>query len=43
MASSSMRRSPVNKARSARKFRSKAGKSAVANVRQQPMRGGWRL
>lgn len=36
-------RSGVNKFRSARSFRSKSRRSAIANVRQAPMRGGWRF
>nr|QJB19427.1 MAG: hypothetical protein [Microvirus sp.] len=36
-------RSGVNKSRSARAFRSKSRRSASANVRQAPMRGGWRF
>lgn len=38
-----MRRRPVNKGRSARKFRRDVGKTAIANVRAAPMRGGYRL
>lgn len=42
-----MRGSParghVSKRSSARKFRRQSGRSALANVRAAPMRGGWRL
>lgn len=37
------RRSRVNKRRSSRTFRKHAGRSAYANVRSSPMRGGWRF
>lgn len=36
-------RSPVNKRRSAGQFRHKVGRTHPKNMRQQPMRGGWRL
>lgn len=36
-------RSGVNRRKSARSFRSRAGRSASANVRSAPMRGGWRF
>lgn len=39
----SPKRSRVNKHRSARSFRAKTMRAASANVRQAPMRGGWRL
>lgn len=38
-----MRRSPVNKHRSARKFRSQSAHTKAANLRGNPMRGGIRL
>ncbi|WNK12793.1 MAG: hypothetical protein [Microvirus sp.] len=38
-----MRRSPVNKARSARKFRRNVGRTKAVNIRPIPMRGGIRL
>lgn len=37
-----MRRSPVNKQKSAGKFRRQVGRTRGANV-AAPMRGGWRL
>lgn len=37
-----MRRSPVHKGRSARKFRGQVGRTKVANMRG-PMRGGFRF
>lgn len=37
-----MRRHPVNKSRSARKFRGQVGRTKVANLRG-PMRGGFRF
>lgn len=37
-----MRRSPVSKRNSVRKFRRQAGRTRAANV-VSPMRGGWRL
>lgn len=37
-----MRRIPVNKHRSARKFRRQVGKTKAANMRG-PMRGGYRF
>lgn len=33
----------VNKRNSAKKFRKNVGRSKVLNLRQAPMRGGWRL
>lgn len=36
-------RSPVNKSRSAKKFRSQARRTKGANVSPPPMRGGFRL
>lgn len=36
-------RSPVNKYRSARKFRKQTSRTKVQNLRGAPMRGGWRL
>lgn len=41
--SSSLRRKPVNKAKSAKAFRAKAAKTKSANVGAGPMRGGYRL
>lgn len=38
-----MRRSPVNKGYSAKKFRGNIGRSKAANVAPAPQRGGWRL
>lgn len=38
-----MRRSHVNKSRSARKFKSQVGRTKAANMRVGPMRGGIRL
>lgn len=41
---SPLRRSrPASKSRSARSFRGQVSRSARANVRAQPMRGGWRM
>lgn len=37
-----MRRHPVNKSRSARKFRNQVGRTKAANMRG-PMRGGFRF
>lgn len=37
-----LKRQPVNKGQSARKFRSNSRRTRAANV-VQPMRGGWRL
>lgn len=39
----STRRFRVNKRRSAARFRKSSRKSAVANLRSAPMRGGWRF
>lgn len=36
-------RRPVHKRASARSFRRKVGRTARANVRSSPMRGGWRF
>jgi hypothetical protein len=36
-------RNPVNKSSSARSFRSNTYKTAAANVRGMPMRGGFRF
>lgn len=36
-------RRPVNKGRSARKFRSQAGRTKAPNVAPPPARGGFRL
>lgn len=36
-------RRPVNKTASANKFKRSVGKTKVANVRANPMRGGWRM
>lgn len=33
----------VNKSKSASKFRKQSRRTAAANVRNMPMRGGWRL
>lgn len=38
-----MRRMPVNKYKSARKFRRQAQRTKAVNVRAMPMRGGFRL
>lgn len=38
-----MRRFAVNKGRSARKFRSKIGRTKRVNVAPPPMRGGFRI
>lgn len=38
-----MRRYSVNKSKSAKKFRKQVSKTKVANLRSNPMRGGWRL
>lgn len=38
-----MRRMPVNKARSARSFRRKVGRTQPRNMRAMPMRGGFRM
>jgi uncharacterized Fe-S cluster-containing MiaB family protein len=38
-----MRRYSVNKGKSAKKFRKQVSKTKVANLRSNPMRGGWRL
>lgn len=38
-----MYRRPVNKSRSAAKFRHQVGKTKFANMRAAPMRGGIRL
>lgn len=37
------KRFKVNKKRSARQFRKQSRRTAKANVRSQPLRGGWRL
>lgn len=36
-------RRPVNKGHSARSFRRASGRTASLNMRQAPLRGGWRL
>lgn len=36
-------RHPVNKGKSARKFKKAVGRTKAANVAAAPMRGGWRL
>ena len=36
-------RKPVNKARSAQKFRRHVAQTKAPNVSKAPMRGGWRL
>lgn len=38
-----LKRSGVNKHRSAGKFRRSAGRTKAPNVKAGPMRGGWRL
>lgn len=38
-----MRRSRVNKGRSARKFRRSTQRTKAANLAPAPQRGGWRL
>lgn len=38
-----VKRMSVNKGRSARKFRAQTRTTKAANVRFNPMRGGWRL
>lgn len=38
-----LKRKPVNKYRSAKKFKKHAGKTKAANVGTKPMRGGYRL
>lgn len=38
-----MSRHSVNKAKSARNFRSKSGRTKAANIAPPPMRGGYRL
>lgn len=38
-----MRRRPANKRKSARTFRKHASHTKHANMRNTPMRGGWRL
>lgn len=38
-----LKRGFVSKGRSAAKFRSHAGRTKAANMKGQPMRGGWRL
>lgn len=38
-----VKRHGVHKGQSARTFRKHAGRTGVANLRQAPMRGGWRL
>jgi len=38
-----VRRSGVYKSHSARSFRHNVGRTNVVNMRQAPMRGGWRL
>ena len=38
-----MRRRPANKKKSARTFRKHAHSTKSANMRNTPMRGGWRL
>lgn len=43
MATASLSRKPVHRRSSAKSFRKRAGKSAAANLRAQPMRGGWRM
>ena len=38
-----MKRRPMNKYRSARGFKKMVRKTKAANLRANPMRGGWRL
>mgnify|MGYP000048450873 FL=1 len=38
-----VKRMSVNKGRSASKFRKQVSRTKVANLRSNPMRGGWRL
>jgi uncharacterized Fe-S cluster-containing MiaB family protein len=38
-----MRRYSVNKGKSAKQFRKQVSRTKVANLRSNPMRGGWRL
>lgn len=38
-----LKRVPVRKSASARKFRNTARKTKAANLKGAPMRGGWRL
>lgn len=38
-----MRRFPVNKRASARKFRRQTQRTKAANIAPNPQRGGWRL
>jgi hypothetical protein len=38
-----MKRYPVNKMRSAKKFQRNTRTVAAANMQKEPMRGGWRL
>lgn len=38
-----LRRGPVNKHRSARKFRKHVSRTHGRNIMPVPMRGGWRL
>ena len=36
-------RKPVNKYKSAKRFRSQAKRTKAANMQKAPQRGGWRL
>lgn len=38
-----LHRNPVNKGKSARSFKSNVKTTAAANLRQNPMRGGYRF
>jgi len=38
-----MRRSRVNKSKSARRFRNSTTRTKAANIAPNPQRGGWRL
>jgi len=38
-----MRRRPINKYKAAKKFRRGSMRTKSANMRGNPMRGGWRL
>lgn len=38
-----LRRRPVSKSRSARKFRHQSSRTKAPNMSSTPMRGGWRL
>lgn len=38
-----IKRGHVNKSFSSKKFRKQSGRTKAANLRNAPMRGGWRL